>query len=220
MNAMLESWNLGLSTAFIIVRCFKLFWLLVFYIGRIDVQFLAPGVGRLFGSVDVDAYPLAFRKDILIHEAVSVISCVEKFLRTPYADSIFVGVSCCDFVSLLIEFYQHRHPYMERWAFLYMLKLRYGKRFGTRAGAVWRILYVLSLMPWMRKYRVNARPRLSRLPENVDRFSFDDIYFEKQELELEVEGLRADQYRIRELEDEVKALRKSMKGFTKARIEL
>jgi hypothetical protein len=50
----------------------------------------------------------------------------------------------------------HRHPYMERWAFMYLLKLRYGSAFGTRAGAAWRILFTLALMPWLRNYRPSS----------------------------------------------------------------
>ena len=54
----------------------------------------------------------------------------------------------------LMNFVQHRHPYIERLGLLYMLKLRNGKHFGTQAGAGWRMLFVLALLPWMRKYRV------------------------------------------------------------------
>ena len=43
---------------------------------------------------------------------------------------------------------------MERWAFLYLMKLRHGSKFGSRHGAAWRILLTMALMPWMRKYRV------------------------------------------------------------------
>lgn len=49
---------------------------------------------------------------------------------------------------------QHRHPYIERLGLLYMLKLRNGKDFGSQAGAGWRMLFVLALLPWMRNYRV------------------------------------------------------------------
>ena len=49
---------------------------------------------------------------------------------------------------------QHRHPLIERLGLLYLLKLYNGKDFGTQAGAYWRMLFVLALMPWMRNYRV------------------------------------------------------------------
>lgn len=158
MNAILECWYLGLSIAVVGMRAFKLLCLSVFYIGRTDVQFLSPGVGRLFGAIDLDNLPLAFRKDVIIHEAVSGMKpCegyagypVEMFLRSPLTrlHVVFLGVPFC-------FSFQHRHPYAERWAYLYLLKLRYKDRFGTRAGAAWRILYTLALMPWMRKYRVS-----------------------------------------------------------------
>ena len=51
---------------------------------------------------------------------------------------------------------QHRHPYIERLGFLFMLKLTQGSKFGDTAGAAWRVLLVLTLMPWMRKYRRNG----------------------------------------------------------------
>jgi hypothetical protein len=40
----------------------------------------------------------------------------------------------------------HRHPYIERLGVMYMLKLRYGKAFMSRAGKYWRILFTLALM--------------------------------------------------------------------------
>ena len=38
------------------------------FIARIDTPFLAPGVGRIAG-VELDSYPVSFRKDLLLHEA-------------------------------------------------------------------------------------------------------------------------------------------------------
>lgn len=89
-----------------------------FYIGRLDTPLLAPRVGYV-GPVPLDAYPVCFRNDLLIHES-------------------------------------HRHPFLERLGVMYMLKLKYGDDFVTRAGAAWRMIFVLTLFPWMRKYRVKT----------------------------------------------------------------
>merc|ERR1711915_1004715 len=48
----------------------------------------------------------------------------------------------------------HHHPYLERLGIMYMMKLRYGDQFATTAGATWRLLFVTSLMPWLRKHRI------------------------------------------------------------------
>jgi hypothetical protein len=51
----------------------------------------------------------------------------------------------------------HRHPYIERLGALFLLKLNCGDRFGTRGGSAWRLLFVLTLMPWLKKYRASVR---------------------------------------------------------------
>mmetsp|Transcript_177 Transcript_177/g.328 ORF Transcript_177/g.328 Transcript_177/m.328 type:complete len:1179 (+) Transcript_177:143-3679(+) len=48
----------------------------------------------------------------------------------------------------------HRHPYIERLGLIYLLKIRHGSKFGTTAGSIWRLLFVFSLMPWLRKFRI------------------------------------------------------------------
>jgi hypothetical protein len=52
----------------------------------------------------------------------------------------------------------HRHPYLECLGVLYLLKLRFGDQFGNRAGGQWRLIFVLSLMPWLRRYRLDDGP--------------------------------------------------------------
>ena len=41
-----------------------------------------------------------------------------------------------------------------------MMRLRHGELFGVRAGSCWRVLFVLFLMPWLRKHRVTNLKRL------------------------------------------------------------
>ena len=36
-----------------------------------------------------------------------------------------------------------------------MTKLRFGEGFGREAGTCWRLLFAFTLMPWMRKYRLD-----------------------------------------------------------------
>mmetsp|Transcript_36531 Transcript_36531/g.109787 ORF Transcript_36531/g.109787 Transcript_36531/m.109787 type:complete len:920 (-) Transcript_36531:445-3204(-) len=52
----------------------------------------------------------------------------------------------------------HRHPYIETLGYLYMMQLRYRNGFARRACSTWRLVFVLSLMPWLHKYRDLTRP--------------------------------------------------------------
>jgi len=117
MLVILECWSLGLTVGTMLIRLGKLLAVSCFYIARIDTPMLAKGVGSV-GAVPLDAYPIQFRKDLLVHDA-------------------------------------HRHPYMERLGVTYMLKLRHGDDFGTRAGSAWRLIVVLALMPWLRRFRLD-----------------------------------------------------------------
>jgi hypothetical protein len=116
MLTVLECWNVGLSTLYMITRSVVLILITALFIARIDTPMLAPGVGQI-GPILLDGGPFAFCKDLLIHDA-------------------------------------HRHPYIERLGYLYLLKLRYGDSFASRAGSCWRLLFTMALMPWLRKYRI------------------------------------------------------------------
>ena len=114
VGVILESWNLGLTSSYMLLRTFKLLIAASLFIGRVDIPFLSKPACYL-GPVELDPYPLMFRKDILSHEA-------------------------------------HRHPYIERLGVMYILALRYND-FGSYACTCWRLLFVYTLLPWMRKYR-------------------------------------------------------------------
>lgn len=136
-----------------------------------DTPLLAPGVGRLV-CMELDDFPISFRKELLGHEA-------------------------------------HRHPFIERLGLLYMLKLRLGARFGSRAGAGWRILFVVVLMPWMRRYRRSTtRSREEKEGQSSlfrsSSFSFQNIshaavVMRKQELERENVTLRRENERLQKM---------------------
>lgn len=91
----------------------------------------------------------------------------------------------------------HRHPFIERMGLLYMLKLRHGTNFGTQAGAMWRILITVALMPWLRRYRT----------ANHDDSLYDRIKG------MSTESSSAFKAKVNELLNENARLRKTLKAF-------
>ena len=130
----IECWNLALTILSMLQRLIKVTVVAAFNVGRLDTPILAKGIGNI-GPVQLDDYPIHFRRDLLIHEA-------------------------------------HRHPYMERLGVMYMLKLRHGDNFSTRAGSAWRLIFCMALMPWLRRFRFDesdgAEIRISPEQQAID----------------------------------------------------
>mmetsp|Transcript_2208 Transcript_2208/g.3214 ORF Transcript_2208/g.3214 Transcript_2208/m.3214 type:complete len:701 (+) Transcript_2208:187-2289(+) len=68
----------------------------------------------------------------------------------------------------------HRHPYIEMLGTVYLMKLRYGKAFGTNAGSCWRLLFVYALMPWLQQYRIFSNDATTEELREVQDVSDDD----------------------------------------------
>jgi hypothetical protein len=115
---------------------------------RLAAAFLAPGVGRV-GPLEVDSYPRVFRKDLVVHVRAPTFG---RDFETVCAWSIARVLTKVNFFFFMQE--AHRHVFIERFGLLCLLKLRHKDAFGRRANACWRLLYTLTLFPWLRKYRV------------------------------------------------------------------
>lgn len=62
--------------------------------------------------------------------------------------------SSMTFRKELLAHESHRHILIERFGLLCLLKLRIDCGFASRTGSAWRLLYVLTMMPWLRRFRV------------------------------------------------------------------
>lgn len=89
---------------------------------------------------------------------------------------------------------------------LFILKLHNGPRFGCRACALWRLLFVRTLMPWLRKYRKRSlvldRSFDSRelSTSRKSRHGFMDLAStrKKRALEMENDELRRENIALRQ----------------------
>lgn len=96
---------------------------------------------------------------------------------------------------------------MERLGVIYMLKLRYGEEFAKPAGSAWRLIFVMALMPWLRRFRL-ANANLEEnddveMSENLQAVSHDT---HSRNMSSEVKGTQAlakEVAQLRELADEL-----------------
>lgn len=63
------------------------------------------------------------------------------------------------FVADLLAVEAHRHPYIETLGKLYLMKLKHDNNFMNSTGGKWRELFVVAMMPWLHKYRIQAREK-------------------------------------------------------------
>ena len=47
----------------------------------------------------------------------------------------------------------HKHPWINRLGGIFLMRIKHGQDFSSAAGAKWRLLFTLSLFPWLARYR-------------------------------------------------------------------
>jgi len=81
-----------------------------------------------------------------------------------------------NFVKELLVHEAHRHPYIERLAQMYLMKLRYKTFCNSNAATAWRQLAVVAFFPWLAKHRVFNEERLTEA-----RHALDERHQERQQ---------------------------------------
>jgi len=99
------------------------------------------------------------------------------------------------FMKDILSHEAHRHPLIELMGVMYLMKLRYGRHFGQRAGTTWRLIFVFALFPWLNKYRILERDEpgladdleLAVQAEYADEGAFETVLpFDRSESDKEV----------------------------------
>jgi len=83
----------------------------------------------------------------------------------------------------LVAHEAHRHPFIEILGTMYLMKLRYAKHFGSRAGSAWRLVFIYALLPWMNQYRI-----LGQFTNVGDVFKDKSSEFELDPMEMMTES--------------------------------
>lgn len=68
VGVILETWQLGVTTLYVLKRMVTLIAASFVFVGRIDVPFLSERADEIAGY-QLDKFPFVFRKDMLLHEA-------------------------------------------------------------------------------------------------------------------------------------------------------
>jgi len=140
--------------------------ILVTVLGRVNYAAFyrkRPWIGNVSG-VALECWHLGLTTGYMLARTIKLI--VAALLYVGRVDTPFLGegignigpVNLDAFPTIyrkgLLSAEAHRHPYIERLGYLYLLKIKHGSNFATTSGSVWRLLFVFSLMPWLRKYRI------------------------------------------------------------------
>ena len=88
-------------------------------------------------------------------------------------DKIRLEIYYKTYLASVLAVEAHRHPYMETLGAMYLMKLRYGKKFNNKVGIAWRTIFVTAMMPWLSKYRIRESQALSLF--NDDEENVNDI---------------------------------------------
>jgi len=83
----------------------------------------------------------------------------------------------------------HGHPYIDLLGVMYLMKLRYGEHFGSRAGSTWRLIFVYALMPWLHKYRVLTKSATKVHIKENETIIGEESHNENEKLRNEVRRL-------------------------------
>lgn len=141
-----------------------------------------PAVGNA-ATLALECWHVALTIGYMIARVVKIMLCAAFYIGrvdTPILAEGGVGDKLDKFPHVyrkeLLSAEAHRHPYIERLGFMYLMKLRYGDDFGRLSGSIWRLLFVFALMPWLRRYRI----------QNSNEDALMESLISKLELNMEV----------------------------------